>query len=355
MNKKSTKRLMIMAGGTGGHIFPGIVIAHYLIKKNWNIRWIGTIDRIEADLVPKNGIKISFINISSLRGKKIKHKLYTLFNIYKAIKQAKLIINQFQPNVVLCMGGYVSGPSGLAAWLCGIPIVLHEQNSVAGFTNKCLSYFAKTILQAFPGAFSNAKVVGNPLRDDILSLKTPNERFSGRTGPIRILVMGGSQGAQILNQEVVKIAKYLGNTITLWHQVGQGSLTKILFEYKKIGQKQHKVTEFIDDIASAYTWADIVICRSGALTVSEITAVGLPAIFVPFQHKDRQQYWNALPLEKAGVAKIIEQSKFKANIVCKLLKNWKRPILLDMAKKSYLITKSNSTLHIIKELIQAAK
>lgn len=209
----------------------------------------------------------------------------------------------YKPDAVLGMGGYVSGPGGLAAWLCGVPVVLHEQNGIAGLTNRWLSKIAKRVLQAFPGAFPNAPVVGNPVREDVLALPAPQQRLAGRMGPIRVLVVGGSQGARILNQTMPKVAEQLGGRITLWHQVGKGALPTVLADYEKVGQTQHKVTEFIDDMAAAYDWADIVVCRSGALTVSEIAAAGLPALFVPFMHKDRQQYWNALPLEKAGAAK----------------------------------------------------
>ncbi len=338
-----SKRLMVLAGGTGGHVFSGLAVALHLIEKGWKVHWLGAPDRIESDLVPKYGIDIDFIDISGLRGKCIKTQLSTQFRIFKAVQKARVIIRRFNPNVILGMGGYVSGPGGIAAWLCGIPLVLHEQNRIAGLTNRWLSRIAKKVLQAFPGAFPNAEVVGNPLRRDVLALPRPIERLKGREGPLRVLVLGGSQGAQILNQITPQIASYLGNKIALWHQVGKGALEMVLNNYDRIDQSQHIITEFIDNIAIAYLWADVVICRSGALTVSEIAAVGLPAIFVPFQHQDRQQYWNARVLEEVGAAKIIEQEQLSAKLICDILNNLHRQILFDMAQKARKVAMPYST------------
>lgn len=309
------KRLMVMAGGTGGHVFPGLAVAHHLMAQGWQVRWLGTADRMEADLVPKHGIEIDFIRISGLRGKGIKALIAAPLRIFNAWRQARAIMKAYKPDVVLGMGGYVSGPGGLAAWSLGIPVVLHEQNGIAGLTNKWLAKIATKVMQAFPGAFPNAEVVGNPVRTDVLALPLPQQRLAGREGPVRVLVVGGSQGARILNQTMPQVAAKLGDSVTIWHQSGKGSQQSVEQAYAEAGQPQHKVTEFIDDMAAAYAWADVVVCRSGALTVSEIAAAGLPALFVPFQHKDRQQYWNALPLEKAGAAKIIEQSQLSVDAV----------------------------------------
>ncbi|AEW44318.1 N-acetylglucosaminyl transferase [Serratia symbiotica str. 'Cinara cedri'] len=348
-------RLMVMAGGTGGHVFPGIAVAHHLIAQGWQVRWLGTIDRIEASLVPRHGIEIDFIRISGLRDKELHAQLSTLLCIWQAVRQAQLIMHRFQPEVVLGMGGYVSGPGGLAAWLCGIPVVLHEQNSIAGLTNRWLARIAKTVLQGFCGAFPNAKVVGNPLRHELLTIPLPAERLYGRKGPICVLVLGGSQGAQVLNQTIPKVALRLGGGIIIWHQAGKGAEEGVKRDYEKVGQTQHKVTEFIDDIATAYAWADVVICRSGALTVSEIIAVGIPAIFVPLEHRDRQQYWNARPLELAGAATIIEQSQFNPDTVCKCLVSWQRPALFEMAEKARAMFIADATAHVAAELIQVIK
>lgn len=328
------KRLMVMAGGTGGHVFPGLAVAHHLMAQGWQVRWLGTADRMEAQLVPKHGIDIDFIQISGLRGKGIVTLLGAPFRIFRAISQAKKIMKDYQPDVVLGMGGYVSGPGGVAAWLCGIPVVLHEQNGVAGLTNRWLAKIAKRVLQAFPGAFKDAEkaeVVGNPVREDVLAIPAPEQRLADREGPINILVFGGSQGARILNQTLPEVAARLGDKATLWHQVGRGAQESVESLYQKAGHSEHKITEFIDDMAQAYSWADLVICRSGALTVSEIAAAGLPAIFIPFMHKDRQQYWNAKPLEQAGAAIIIEQPDFNVDNLVNALNGLDRARLLTMA------------------------
>lgn len=339
----SGKRLMVMAGGTGGHVFPGLAVARHLMDQGWQVRWLGTADRMEASLVPEHGIEIDFIQISGLRGKGVMAQIVAPVRIWRAIRQAKVIMRNFQPDVVLGMGGYVSGPGGIAAWLCHVPIVLHEQNGIAGLTNRWLAKIATKVLQAFSSAFPHAEVVGNPLRRDVLMLPPSAERLAGRTGPIRVLVIGGSQGARILNQILPGVAGQLGERIALWHQVGKGSLETVSQSYKQMGQTQHKVTEFISDMAQAYAWADVVVCRSGALTVSEVAAVGLAAIFVPFQHKDRQQYWNALPLEQAGAAKIVEQPQFTVAAVSDLLAGWDRQSLLIMGERARAVAVPDAT------------
>lgn len=349
-----TRRLMVMAGGTGGHVFPGLAVAHHLMAQGWQVRWLGTADRMEADLVPKHGIEIDFIRISGLRGKGLKAMLLAPARIFNAWRQARAIMKAYRPDVVLGMGGYVSGPGGLAAWSLGIPVVLHEQNGIAGLTNKWLSKIAKKVMQAFPGAFPNADVVGNPVRTDVLALPLPQERFAGREGPVRVLVVGGSQGARVLNQTMPQVAGRLGDAITIWHQSGKGGEEFVKQGYAEAGQPQHKVTEFIDDMAGAYAWADVVVCRSGALTVSEVAAAGLPALFVPFQHKDRQQYWNALPLEKAGAAKILEQPQFTVDAVTQTLAGWDRATLLAMAERARAASIPDATERVAKEVSAAA-
>ncbi|ATO34719.1 UDP-N-acetylglucosamine--N-acetylmuramyl-(pentapeptide) pyrophosphoryl-undecaprenol N-acetylglucosamine transferase [Dickeya dianthicola] len=348
------KRLMVMAGGTGGHVFPGLAVAHHLMAQGWQVRWLGTADRMEADLVPKHGIDIDFIRISGLRGKGLKALLLAPVRIFRAVRQAQAIMRRYQPDVVLGMGGYVSGPGGLAAWLCGIPVVLHEQNGIAGLTNRWLSRIAKKVLQAFPGAFPHADVVGNPVRTDVLALPPPTERLAGRSGPVRVLVVGGSQGARVLNHTLPGVAARLHDAVTIWHQTGKGAQAEVQAAYAQAGEPQHRITEFIDDMAAAYAWADVVVCRSGALTVSEIAAAGLPALFVPFQHKDRQQYWNALPLEKAGAAKIIEQADLSVDALSEALAAWDRDVLRDMAQKARTVAIPDATERVAGEVAAAA-
>jgi len=270
--------------------------------------------------------------------------------ILKAIVQARKIIKTYQPDVVLGMGGYVSGSGGIAAKLCGVPVVLHEQNGIAGLTNQWLSKIATTVLQAFPSAFKSAKVVGNPVREDILSLPSPQDRFASRNGKIRILVMGGSQGAKILNDIIPIAFKQVSEQFIIWHQTGRGSKNTVLAAYDGIDMSGNTVTEFIDDVATAYSWADLVICRSGALTVSEIQVVGIGAIFVPFMHKDRQQYWNAKSLQDIGAATIIEQVDFTVDKLVKVLRPLDRQILLDMANKANSLAVKDSALEVAKAI-----
>ncbi|MDG2955832.1 undecaprenyldiphospho-muramoylpentapeptide beta-N-acetylglucosaminyltransferase [Bisgaard Taxon 10/6] len=331
------KKLLVMAGGTGGHVFPAIAVAQQLQQQGWEVQWLGTADRMEAQLVPKHGIKINFIQISGLRGKGLFALLKAPFAIFRAVLQASKIIKQYQPHAVLGMGGYVSGPGGIAAKLCGVPIILHEQNAVAGLTNVWLSKIAKRTLQAFPSAFPQAEVVGNPVRQSLYAELLPEQRYAERTGKLRLLVVGGSQGARVLNQNVPPMVARLTDKLDVRHQVGAGNVENVTALYQKLGvdtKSAVKITEFFDDMAAAYAWADLVICRSGALTVCELAAVGTPAIFVPFQHKDRQQFLNAKYLADVGAAKIVEQADLSPEVLVNLVDNLDRAILCEMAMKA---------------------
>ncbi|MDG2949066.1 undecaprenyldiphospho-muramoylpentapeptide beta-N-acetylglucosaminyltransferase [Exercitatus varius] len=331
------KKLLVMAGGTGGHVFPAIAVAQQLQQQGWEVQWLGTADRMEAQLVPKHGIKINFIQISGLRGKGLFALLKAPFAIFRAVLQASKIIKQYQPHAVLGMGGYVSGPGGIAAKLCGVPIILHEQNAVAGLTNVWLSKIAKRTLQAFPSAFPQVEVVGNPVRQSLYAEPLPEQRYAERTGKLRLLVVGGSQGARVLNQNVPPMVARLTDKLDVRHQVGAGNVENVTALYQKLGvdtKSAVKITEFFDDMAAAYAWADFVICRSGALTVCELAAVGTPAIFVPFQHKDRQQFLNAKYLADVGAAKIVEQADLSPEVLVNLVDNLDRAILCEMAMKA---------------------
>lgn len=355
-----SKKLLVMAGGTGGHVFPAIAVSQYLQQQGWEIQWLGTADRMEAQLVPKHGIKINFIQISGLRGKGIGALLKAPFAIFRAVMQARKIIKAYQPNAVLGMGGYVSGPGGIAAKLCGVPVILHEQNAVAGLTNVWLSKIAKCTLQAFPTAFPTAEVVGNPVRADLFQMPLPEQRFAQRQGKLRILVVGGSQGARVLNQNVPKMVAKLADRLDVRHQVGASSVENVTALYRELGvnvgaESAVKITEFIDNMAEAYAWADLVICRSGALTVCELAAVGTPAIFVPFQHKDRQQYLNATYLANAGAAKIVEQAELTPEILVNLVADLNREELLEMAVKAKAMSTPLSAQRVAEVIIENAK
>lgn len=351
MNKK---KLLVMAGGTGGHVFPAIAVAQELQKQGWDICWLGTKDRMEAQLVPKHGIPIRFIQISGLRGKGIKALLGAPFAILRAVLQAKKIIEEEKPDAVLGMGGYVSGPGGVAAKLCGVPIILHEQNAIAGLTNEWLAKIATRVLQAFPNAFPNAEVVGNPVRQDLFQMPTPDERFANRGDKLRVLVVGGSQGARVLNQTLPQVVAKLADKLEVRHQVGKGSVENVTALYGE-NAANVKITEFIDDMAEAYAWADVVICRSGALTVCELAAVGTPAIFVPFQHKDRQQYLNAKYLADVGAAKIVEQADLTPEILISYLQHFTRDELLQMANKAKAMATPTSAQRVADVIIENSK
>ncbi len=339
---KNNKRLMVMAGGTGGHVFPGLAVAKQLQSQGWEIRWLGTEDRMEADLVPQHGIEIDFIRVKGLRGQSLMKLVKAPFQIINAISQARKHLKAWQPDAVLGMGGYVSGPGGIAAWTLGIPVVLHEQNAVAGLTNRWLAKIANKVFQAFPGAFQHAEVVGNPVRSDVVNLEEPQVRMAGREGPIRILVMGGSQGARILNQTLPQTAALLGDGFEIRHQAGKNNAQSVNAEYQSANVNQVDVVEFINDVADAYAWADILVCRSGALTVSEVAAAGVGAIFVPFMHKDRQQALNADHLVECGAALMIEQPDLSAKKLAEQLLGLTRSELMTMAMNARHAAKLNA-------------
>lgn len=346
---------MVMAGGTGGHVFPGLAVAKQLQSQGWEIRWLGTADRMEADLVPKHGIEIDFIKVKGLRGQGIGRLIKAPFQIINAIMQAKAHMKRWQPDAVLGMGGYVSGPGGVAAWLLGIPVVLHEQNAVAGLTNQWLSKIAKKVFQAFPGAFPTAPVVGNPVREDVVAIDAPQQRMAQREGKIRILVMGGSQGARILNQTLPEAMAKLGEGYEIHHQAGKNSQQEVELAYQQHQVGNAQVTEFIDDVAEAYTWADLLVCRSGALTVSEVSAAGVGAIFIPFMHKDRQQALNADHLVECGAAKMIEQPELTVDKLVAEIQSMDRETLMTMATKAKAAAKLDADKVVAEAIIALTK
>ncbi|MFA0566786.1 undecaprenyldiphospho-muramoylpentapeptide beta-N-acetylglucosaminyltransferase [Vibrio gallaecicus] len=352
---KKNKKLLVMAGGTGGHVFPGLAVAKKLQAQGWEIRWLGTADRMEADLVPKHGIEIDFIKVKGLRGQGVSKLLKAPFQIINAIIQAKKHIQAWQPDVVLGMGGYVSGPGGIAAWLSGIPVVLHEQNAVAGLTNQWLSKIAKKVFQAFPGAFPKAEVVGNPVREDVVALEDPSERMKDRQGDVRILVMGGSQGAKVLNDTLPKVMSQLGSGFTVMHQAGKNNQENVLDAYRSHSVDAVQVSEFIDDVAQAYAWADLLVCRSGALTVSEVSAAGVGAIFIPFMHKDRQQALNADHLVECGAAFMIEQPDLTVDNLTNAIATLDRNELKMMATKARNAAKLDADVTVAEAIKALAK
>tara|TARA_Y100000782_G_scaffold114833_1_gene152784 strand:- start:2371 stop:3447 length:1077 start_codon:yes stop_codon:yes gene_type:complete len=315
-----SKKLLVVAGGTGGHIFPGIAVADFLKQQGWQVSWIGTPDRMEATVVPKHNIEIDFIDVKGVRGNGIKRLIKAPFMVMNAIFQARKILKVQRPDVVLAMGGYVTGPTGIAAKSLGIPLVIHEQNAVAGMSNRWLAKFASKVLAAFPSAFAKGQceVVGNPVRASVAQVSAKQT-----STPINILVVGGSLGAQVLNHTLPAVFSALSaqTTLNIWHQTGKNNEQKVTADYQQLGLAENtKVAEFIDDMDSAYQWADLVICRAGALTVSEIAAAGRMALFVPFPHAvDDHQTANAAYLVNSGAALMMQQNAFSKEAVVDLL------------------------------------
>ncbi|ANZ22442.1 UDP-N-acetylglucosamine--N-acetylmuramyl-(pentapeptide) pyrophosphoryl-undecaprenol N-acetylglucosamine transferase [Buchnera aphidicola (Diuraphis noxia)] len=341
-----SKKIIIMSGGSGGHVFPALTIAKFLIKMGWNVNWIGTKNNIEAEIIPKHGIKIHFIEIKGLRNASLKNLIFCPIYILKSFWKVKKIIKNWSPDIILGMGGYVSGPGGIAAWCSKIPFILHEQNKIAGLTNQWLSKISTKNMQAYSGSLKNAELVGNPICENIINIPSPKNRFKNREGPIRVLVVGGSQGASILNTILPEVACLLKEKIIVWHQSGNFEFKKTKKKYKQLGLNSSIIVSFITNIASAYEWADIIICRSGALTVSEISVVGLGAIFIPYPHKDKQQHKNAQELESIGAAKIIDQKYLNTTLIINIINQLNRETLLKMAIQSYSLGIRDSILKI---------
>ncbi|MFK5949923.1 MAG: undecaprenyldiphospho-muramoylpentapeptide beta-N-acetylglucosaminyltransferase [Methylococcales bacterium] len=306
------QRIVIMAGGTGGHVFPALAVAQYLQAKDWEVSWIGTQRGMESKVIPANGIEIDWLSVQGLRGKGIAAKISNFKLLLKALWEAYGILRKRKPDVVLGMGGYVAGPGGIVANLMGIPLVIHEQNRIPGTTNRLLVKKANRVLEAFPGSFPsivNAVFTGNPLRTHFLDFPEKEVWTEELARPFRILVVGGSQGAKVLNDTVPAAAANLAE-VEIKHQTGTAALELVTKKYTELGIDAQAI-EFIDDIASAYQWADVVICRSGAMTVSEVAAAGIPAIFIPLPHAiDDHQTANARYLYDDGGAVLLAQSDF---------------------------------------------
>ncbi|HEV2285456.1 MAG TPA: undecaprenyldiphospho-muramoylpentapeptide beta-N-acetylglucosaminyltransferase [Steroidobacteraceae bacterium] len=312
-----SRPILIMAGGTGGHVFPALALARLLRERSLEVVWLGTERGLEARLVPAEGIELERLSVTGLRGKGLLPWLAAPLRLTVALVQALKVMRRHQPLVVVGLGGFVSGPGGVAAWLTRRPLVIHEQNAVAGFTNRCLAHLARVVLEAFPGSFGrevHARVIGNPVRRDISALSPPRERFAGRSGPMRLLVFGGSQGAARLNAVVpFALARLAGKVACdVRHQAGERWVEEGRASYARAGVRAD-VRPFIDDMAEAYAWADLVICRAGALTVSELAAAGVGAVLVPFPGAvDDHQAHNAQYLVRAGAAVVIADRELTA-------------------------------------------
>lgn len=308
------KRVMILAGGTGGHVYPALAVARELMDRGNEVVWMGTRRGLEARVVPAAGIPVEWLAVEGVRGKGIKGALKAPFMVIKALTQSLGILRKVRPQVVLGMGGFVSGPGGLVASLTGIPLVLHEQNRVPGTTNRLLASRARVVLEAFRGSFpakARARVTGNPLRRDIVGLSTlSRDREPG--APLRILVVGGSLGAKALNESVPEALALLGFPLEIRHQTGPALRDETASRYQALGLKAD-VLAFVEDMAEAYAWADMAICRAGAMTISELAVTGLPAVLVPYPYAiDDHQTKNAEVLSEAGAAILMPQNQLTA-------------------------------------------
>ena len=339
--------LLVMAGGTGGHIFPALAVADQLRDKGWRVIWLGNPNGMEAKLVPERRFEIRFIEFGALRGKGLARKLMLPVNLLRGCWQASKAIRAVRPDVVLGMGGYITFPGGLMAALHRIPLVIHEQNSVVGMANRFLAWVAKRVLCGFPEVVKKAEWVGNPVRPEIAALPEPMERFADRDGALRLLVIGGSLGAQALNEIVPKGLALLreDERPQVVHQAGEKHLEQLKANYAEAGVHAHCVA-FIEDMAGAYGWADLVICRAGALTVAELAAAGIASILVPFPHAvDNHQCFNARFLFNVGAAFKLPQSQMTPESVA-LIRNYSRSQLLQMAEKARSVARPTAAAEV---------
>ncbi|HRL89902.1 undecaprenyldiphospho-muramoylpentapeptide beta-N-acetylglucosaminyltransferase [Comamonas denitrificans] len=343
------KTALVMAGGTGGHIFPGLAVAQALREQGWKVHWLGAPGSMEERLVPPQGFPLETIDFSGVRGKGLLTLALLPLRLLKAFAQAWAVVRRVRPDVVIGLGGYISFPGGMMATLAGKPLILHEQNSVAGMANKVLANVASRVFCAFPNALPGAQWVGNPLRQAFLQQPPPAERFAGRSGPLRILVVGGSLGAKALNDTVPQALALIPpeQRPQVRHQSGAKQMQALQASYAAAGV-QAELTPFIDDTASAYAQADLVICRAGASTVTELAAVGAAAIYVPFPHAvDDHQTTNARFVVDAGGGWVVQQTALSPEKLAHMIQNMQRSTLLETAQKAKMMQKTEATAAVV--------
>ena len=315
------KLILIAAGGTGGHIFPGLAVAEQLQKRDCNVQWLGTELGLESRLVPVRGIKLHMSSVSGLRGKGLLSWLFAPVKLLVSVSSALLLLRKLKPSLVIGMGGFVSGPACFAAYLLGIPLLIHEQNAIAGTTNKILARFASKVLTAFPNAIDGAEVVGNPLRSSLDNLRNTSD-YQGEK--LKLTVLGGSRGARSLNTLLPQafVDAGVANQLDIWHQCGTGRLAETQIAYANAGIKA-SIVEFVDDMDELLDCTEVMVCRAGALTVSEVASVGLPALFIPFPYAiDDHQSINAKHLVDAGAALLVHESEFANGALVSALKEF---------------------------------
>ncbi len=361
-SQKRVTNVMVMAAGTGGHIFPALAVAEKLRSQGVNVHWLATLSGMEHRLVLSSGIPLYPIDIQGLRGNGLRRLIAAPFKIIKATLAAMRLMRSLDIDVVVGFGGYVAGPGGLAARLLGIKLVIHEQNAIAGMTNRQLARIATTVLQAFPDAFpasNKVRTTGNPVREDILNVSEPALRFAHRRGTLQALVIGGSLGAQALNERIPSALAQLASVdqpIHVRHQCGAKQVDETLARYQSLtnaGFLTFEVVPFVDNMAAAYGAADFIICRAGALTVSEVAAVGLPAVFVPLPHAvDDHQTANARYLSDVGAALLCPQATLTSETLAEQLRPLvNRDVLLVMAEKSRLQAKPCATAVVVDAIV----
>lgn len=348
---------LIMAGGTGGHIFPGLAVAEALRERGWRVHWLGAPGSMESRLVPPRGFALETIDFGGVRGKGLVTLALLPLRLLRAFWQSLQVVRRVRPDVVVGLGGYISFPGGMMGVLAGKPLVLHEQNSVAGMANKVLAGVADRVFTAFPNVFKKAEWVGNPLRAAFLQQPAPAERFAGRSGPLRLLVVGGSLGAKVLNEVVPQALALLpkAQRPEVTHQSGEKQIDALRANYIAAGVVA-ELTPFIEDTAQAFAHADLVVCRSGASTVTEIAAVGAAALFVPFPAAvDDHQTTNARFLVDDGAAWLMPQSELTAQRLAQTLQTLQRDQLLAMAIKAKQTQKTEAVAAVVSACEQLAK
>ncbi|MGH8158481.1 MAG: undecaprenyldiphospho-muramoylpentapeptide beta-N-acetylglucosaminyltransferase [Rhodanobacter sp.] len=350
--------MLIMAGGTGGHIFPGLAVADCLRAQGVPVVWLGAAGGMETKVVPAHRIELHTVAVGGLRGKGIRTRLLAPLMLLRALFASLAVLRKVKPRSVLSMGGYVAGPGGLAAWLLRCPLLVHEQNRVAGFTNRKLAGFAKRVLAGFADALPQAEWVGNPVRAVIASLAAPAQRMAARSGRPRLLVLGGSLGARALNLAVPQALAQLtpAQRPEVVHQCGTRGLDEAREAYAKAGFEA-QVVAFIDDMAASYGWADLAVCRAGALTLAELTAAGLGAVLVPFPHAvDDHQTRNAEVLVAVGAAVVMQESELDVQILAQRLESLlgDRRRLQAMAEAARTLAKPDAAQVIARACVEVA-
>lgn len=336
-----SRSILIMAGGTGGHIMPGLAVADILRSRGWQVTWLGAPDSMEAELVPKHGYDMAWVRFSGVRGKGLLRKLMLPFNLLTALGQSAAAILRHRPDIVLGMGGYITFPGGVMAALLRRPLVIHEQNSIAGLSNKVLARIAQKTLSGFPDVLPKAVWCGNPVRGSIAGVPVPQMRYAARSGRLNVLVVGGSLGAKALNETMPQALALLPAELRpdVVHQTGKQHFAAVQQLYKQAGV-QADIQPFLEDMAGSYANADVVICRAGALTIAELAAAGVASILIPFPFAvDDHQMHNARFLSERGAAVLLPQSELSAEKLAQLLRELDREKLAAMAQQARGVAK----------------